>query len=63
MYRDKPHPCYPENRIEDGCYPENRNEEEGCYPQAPGDRPVIGRWLAEALKDAQRRSERRRPRR
>jgi len=30
MYRDQPHPCYPENRTEDGCYPENRNEEEGC---------------------------------
>ena len=45
MYRDQPHPCYPENRTEDGCYPENRNEEEGCYPQPPGGgRSLLERW-------------------
>ena len=63
MYRDQPHPCYPENRTEDGCYPENRNEEEGCYPQPPGGgRSLLERWLTEALPDARPRPGKRRPR-
>jgi len=64
MYRDQPHPCYPENRTEDGCYPENRRAD-GCYPENPPQaRPsVVERWLAEVLKDAKPRSGRRRPRR
>ncbi len=64
MFRDQPHPCYPENRIEDGCYPENRSPD-GCYPQAPGRPSPLGRWLTKALRDAQPRTRdgRRRPRR
>lgn len=63
MYRDKPHPCYPENRTEDGCYPENRREEDGCYPQVPERSSLLERWLTEILRDAKPRSGRRRPRR
>ena len=64
MYRDQPHPCYPENRTEDGCYPENRHEEDGCYPPVPGKgRSLVERWLTEALRDAKPRPGRRRPRR
>jgi hypothetical protein len=60
MYRDEPHPCYPENRTGDGCYPENRRAD-GCYPENPPARhSVIERWLTEVLRDAQRRSGRRR---
>ena len=63
MYRDQPHPCYPENRTEDGCYPENRTED-GCYPENPPARSPVGRWLAEALRgSAHGRDRRRRPRR
>lgn len=62
MYRD-PHPCYPENRTEDGCYPENRSEEDGCYPQVPVRPSLLERWLTETLRDAKPRPGRRRPRR
>jgi len=63
MFRDQPHPCYPENHTEDGCYPENRRAD-GCYPEnPPAPRSVVERWLAEALRDAKSRSGRRRPRR
>lgn len=60
MYRD-PHPCYPENRTEDGCYPENRSGE-GCYPENRHARPsLLERWLAGTLGDAGPRRGRRRP--
>ncbi len=49
MFREHPHPCYPENRTEDGCYPENRHEEDGCYPQVPGRSSLLERWITEVL--------------
>lgn len=58
MFRVHPHPCYPENRTEDGCYPENRTEdgcypenrtEDGCYPQTPERSSLLERWITEVL--------------